>query len=314
MPVDDRPVLRLAHSPDPDDAFMWWPLFSIDGEAPRLETGRFRFEPVMEDIESLNRRSLTGDLEITAISCAQFPHVADRYALTACGASMGDGYGPKLVTREPMTRDEFLSRTLSIAIPGRRTTAYSALIILAETSKRQNVETSKHAVGATVGHPPFTPHEVPFETVIDQVASGAFDAGLVIHEGQLTYEQAGLHLVADLGAWWMDVEGLPLPLGVNTVRRDLEDRFGPGTLAEVTALLRQSVEYALANREASIAYALRFARGMPAELADRFVHLYVNRWTLDFGDDGRAAVRRFLKRCHACGLAPPLTEAHRTMV
>lgn len=293
---------------------MWWPLFELDGEPPWLQTGRFRFEPVMEDIESLNRRSTTGDLEITAMSCAQFPHVADRYALTACGASMGDGYGPKLVTREPMTREEFLARELTIAIPGRRTTAYSALVILAATSKRQEVRTPELPVGATVRHQPITPHEVPFETVIERVASGGYDAGLVIHEGQLTFEQAGLHLVADLGAWWMEVEGLPLPLGVNTIRRDLEDAHGPGTLAEVTALLRQSVEYALEHREASIAYALRFARGMPAELADRFVAMYVNRWTLDFGDVGRSAVRRFLKRCHEHGLAPPLTEPQQAMV
>jgi len=280
---DRRPILRLAHSPDPDDAFMWWPLLEVDGRPPRIDTGRFRFESVVADIETLNRRSLLGDLEITAMSCAQYPHVADRYALTACGASLGDGCGPKLVARTPL--DPAALRDATIAIPGERTSAFGIARLML------GADGFRHAV-------------VPFDEIIARVADGGYDAGLVIHEGQLTFREAGLHLVADLGAWWSDHTGLPVPLGVNAIRRDLARAFGPGTLEEVTATLRRSVEYALEHREASIAYALPFARDMGAERADEFVRLYVNSWTLDFGETGRAAVRAFLAELGAKGLAP----------
>ncbi|MHC5025178.1 MAG: menaquinone biosynthesis family protein [Planctomycetota bacterium] len=285
---DERPLLHLAHSPDPDDAFMWWPLFELNGTAPKLDTGRFRFEPVTEDIEVLNQRSAAADLAITAMSCAQYPHVADRYAITSCGASMGDAYGPKLVAREVMPVEALRERDLLVAVPGTRTSAFGALsLILGAGSFRHEV--------------------VPFDRIIDAVADGSVDAGLVIHEGQLTFEAAGLHKLVDVGTWWTQTTGLPMPLGVNCIRRDLEEAHGPGTLKEVTATLLRSVEYALEHREASIAYALDYARDMGAELADEFVAMYVNRWTLDFGDQGRTAVAEFLGRLAAIGLVPQVT-------
>jgi 1,4-dihydroxy-6-naphthoate synthase len=287
--IDDRQTLRLAHSPDPDDAFMWWPLLELDGRSPRIDTGRFRFEAVTADIETLNLRSHDGVYEITAMSCAQYPHVQEKYAITACGASLGDRYGPKLIAREPTTIDELRSRDVLIAVPGERTSAFGV------TTLMLGRDGFRHAV-------------VPFEAIIERVAAGEFDAGLVIHEGQLTFEQAGLHLVVDVGAWWAEQFDLPLPLGVNAIRRDLNESFGPGTMDEVTVLLRQSVEFALAHRAESIDYALGFARDMGADLADEFVAMYVNTWTLDFGEQGRAAVERFLAELHAAGLTPSIGQ------
>lgn len=283
--IDDRPVLRLGHSPDPDDAFMWWPLLHLGDGPSRLETGDFRFDAVPADIEVLNARSEAGDLEITAMSCAQYPRVRRDYALTACGASLGQGYGPKLVAGQPATLAALAAEDPLIAVPGLRTSAFGTLSLMLGAA------TFRHEV-------------VAFDEIIGRVAAGEFDAGLVIHEGQLTFEEAGLHLVEDLGAWWGRRHGLPLPLGVNAIRRDLERRFGEGTLATVTATLRRSVEYALAHRAESIRYALEFARDMGRDLADEFVSMYVNRWTLDFGDDGRQAVRLFLGELHRAGLAP----------
>ncbi len=283
---DSRPLLRLAHSPDPDDAFMWWPLLERDGSPPRVDTGRFRFETVQEDIEALNHRAGEGELEITAMSCANYPKVADRYAITSCGASMGDHYGPKLVARPGFALEDLQRGGGRLAIPGTQTSAYAAVRLMLGASRFEAVV-------------------VPFETIIERVADGSFDAGIVIHEGQLTYRDAGLELLADLGAWWSGQEEVPLPLGINAIRRDLEAQFGPGTLQEVTATLLASVEYALAHRDESVAYALNFARGMSSELADEFVSLYVNRWTLDFGEDGREAVRRFLLAGSVAGILPP---------
>jgi 1,4-dihydroxy-6-naphthoate synthase len=302
---DARPVIRLGHSPDPDDAFMWWPLFVIDGQLPRLDTGRFRFVPVEQDIQTLNERSQIGDLEITAISCAQYPHVKDRYALTTCGSSMGDAYGPKLISRKPMRPKELLSPEMTIAVPGTRTSAFAAATIM--LGELAPVLRSGHAtLQADAGTSPglFRFVAVPFEEIIDRVAAGEFAAGLIIHEGQLTFQHAGLHLVADLGAWWTKEHNLPLPLGVNVIRRDLESVHGPGTLREITTLLLASVNYALAHREESVAYAMRFARDMSSDLADEFIGLYVNKLTLDFGQRGREAVRVFLSETHRMGLTP----------
>jgi 1,4-dihydroxy-6-naphthoate synthase len=284
MSTGERPVLRLGHSPDPDDAFMWWPLLDR-GEGPRIDTGRFRFEAVTDDIESLNRRSSTAELEITAMSCAQYPHVSELYAVTACGASMGDAYGPKLVAREAVTMDSLRESGGPIAVPGRRTSAFGALSLILGTGG-------------------FRYEEVPFDRIIEAVAAREYDAGLVIHEGQLTYESSGLCLLVDVGAWWTGHHHCPLPLGLNTIRRDLDQRFGAGTLPEVTATLLRSVEYALDHRAESIAYALNFARDMGAELADSFIQLYVNQWTLDFGPTGTEAVRRFLDALHTAGVCP----------
>ncbi len=285
MAEDVRPILRLGHSPDPDDAFMWWPLFELDGNSPAIDTGRFRYAPVMDDIESLNQRSLTGELEITAMSCAQYPHVRREYALTSCGASVGDGYGPKVVARDRLTLDDLKRADIRIAIPGAHTTAFTTLCL-------------------ALGTRDFNFEVVAFERIIERVASGEFDAGLVIHEGQLTFEESSLRLVTDLGAWWRLQTGAPLPLGVNAVRRDLESRYRAGSLVEIAATLLGSIRYAMAHREQAVAYALGYARGMDANLADRFIEMYVNRWTLDFGEAGRAAVRGFLQRAHEAGLVP----------
>lgn len=283
---DDRPTLRLGHSPDPDDAFMWFPITGIAGAEPALDTGRFRFEAVQQDIETLNRRSDRGELEVTAISVAQYPHVSERYAFTSCGSSMGDGYGPRLVARANLPLESLRDGTATLAIPGRRTSAWLATGLMLGDASR---------VRAT---------EVPFDQVIERVAAGEFDAGLVIHEGQLTFQNHGLVLLADLGAWWTSRTSLPLPLGGNVIRRDLEDRFGPGTLREVTATLLRSLNFALEHRDQAIDYALQYARGMDRALADQFVAMYVNKHTLDFGPTGREAVRRFLSEAEAAGLVP----------
>lgn len=276
-------TLTLAHSPDPDDAFMWWPLF----EGLVKDPG-FAFEQIAADIETLNRRS-AGDasqlLDITAMSCANAPLVRDRYLVTACGASVGDGYGPKLVASAPVTVDALRERHSVIAVPGLRTTACMALTIM-------------------IGKGRFEAVERDFETIEACVASGEVDAGVVIHEGQLTFERNGLVLVEDLGRWWRERTELPLPLGVNAVRRDLDERLGTGSLARVLALLDRSVHYAIEHRDESLTRALAFARGLDRPTADRFVHLYVNRWTLDMGERGRAAVARLVSDAVAAGLLP----------
>ncbi len=288
---DHRPVLRLGHSPDPDDAFMWFPITGIAGAKPALDTGRFRFQPVQQDIETLNRRSDSAELEITAISIAQYPYVAHRYAFTSCGSSMGDGYGPRLVAREPITLDVLRDGRATLAIPGLRTSAWLATGLMLGDASRVRAA------------------QVPFDRIIPAVAGGEFDAGLVIHEGQLTFENDGLVLLADLGVWWTDRTHLPLPLGGNVIRRDLEAQYGPGTLGEVTATLLRSLHFALEHREEAIDYALQCARGMDRALADRFVAMYVNKHTLDFGPSGREAVRRFLAEAREAGLVPESAAA-----
>jgi 1,4-dihydroxy-6-naphthoate synthase len=280
--------ISLGHSPDPDDAFMWWPLFGIDGAAPEVGESGIRFVQVCDDIETLNRRSGGAEadlLDITAMSCANLPLVGHRYALTACGSSVGDGYGPKLVAREPLSPDALRSEGVTIAVPGRRTTSFLALSLM-------------------LGPGRFRFEEVPFDRIMEDVVSGRFPAGVVIHEGQLLFQDRGLHLVRDLGAWWRDHSGLPLPLGVNAVRRDLDARHGAGTQARVVRLLERSVAHAMGHRDRGVAYALRFARGLQADLAGTFVDLYVNRWTLDCGPSGRQAVDRLLGEAHAAGLLP----------
>ena len=282
-------TLRIGHSPDPDDAFMWYPLADFGpGEgpggqswSPRIDTGPYRFVHVLEDIQSLNERSGRGELEITALSIAQYPYVADRYALTRCGASLGDGYGPMVIApaQRSISIDDLPE--LRIAVPGERTSAFLALSM---------------QMGRRIPH-----YEVVmFDRIIPAVAAGEFDAGLIIHEGQLTYAEAGLQKVVDLGQWWGATRGLPLPLGGNAIRRDL----GEARMAEVCRILQQSIEYALAHREDAIRYALHYARDMGADLADRFVGMYVNKWTLDYGEQGRRAVEQFLGEAAAMGLVP----------
>ena len=270
--------LTLGHSPDPDDAFMFYGLAK-----QRIATSGWTFKHVLADIQTLNERALRGELDITAISIHAFPAVADKYALTNCGGSVGDGYGPTVVTREPMRVDDL--HGLTIAVPGEMTTAFLALNLLL------GVGTFKHTV-------------VMFDRILEYVASGQADAGLIIHEGQLTYQRHKLHGVVDLGAWWKSTTDLPLPLGGNCVRRDL----GLDAMTEVAGILRRSIEFSLAHRAEAVEYALGFARDMGSDLADRFVGMYVNHWTIDYGDVGRRAIHELLRRGHEIGLIPAVGE------
>jgi len=265
-------TLSLAHSPDSDDAFMFYGLARGHVAADGLEIVH-----VLKDIETLNREAREGRHEITAISIHAYPHVADRYALMPCGGSIGDGYGPLLVAREPL--DPALLDRLTVAVPGTLTTAYLALKLFSPGAK-------------TVVR--------PFHAILDEVEAGRADVGLVIHEGQLTYGVQGLHRILDLGAWWKEETGLPLPLGGNAVRRDL----GPALMARLTALVRETVVYSLAHRKEALAYAMSFARGMDPFIADRFVGMWVNDMTVDCGPRGRRAVQELLDRGHDAGVIP----------
>ena len=262
-------LIRLGHSPDPDDAFMFWALAT-----GAIDTRGFEFEHVLEGIQTLNEWALEGRLEVSAISLHAYPHVQDRYVLLPHGASMGSGYGPIVVAREELDEDDL--RRVEIAVPGRMTTAFLTLQLrLGEYRWR----------------------EVPFDQIMDEVLSGKADAGLLIHEGQLTYAAAGLHKVVDLGEWWLEDTGLPLPLGANVARRDL----GPDTLRELSDVLAESIRAGLDNRERALEYALQFGRGLDDELADRFVGMYVNELTEDYGEEGRRAVRELLRRGEEIG-------------
>ncbi len=261
--------IRLGHSPDPDDAFMFWGL-----AAGEVDPRGFEFEHVLRDIQTLNEWAQEGRLETTAISLHAYPYVQDRYLLLPHGASMGAGYGPIVVAREPLSDDEL--RRAEIAIPGRMTTAFLALRL-------------------RLGD--FAWREAPFDEIMDEVVSGRADAGLLIHEGQLTYGTAGLQKVIDLGEWWLEETGLPLPLGVNVARRDL----GPEILRELSAVLAESIRAGLDNRERALEYALQFGRGLDGDLADRFVGMYVNDLTEDYGEEGRLAVRELLRRGEEIG-------------
>ncbi len=258
--------IRLGHSPDPDDAFMFWGLAS-----GAVDSQGFEFEHVLADIQTLNEWALEGRLEVTALSLHAYPFVQDRYVLLPHGASMGAGYGPIVVGRGPIELGE-----AEIAVPGRMTTAFLLL---------------------RLAHGDFAFHETPFDRIIDEVKRGEADAGLLIHEGQLTYEAEGLTKVLDLGEWWLAETSLPLPLGVNVARRDLGDH----TLRRLADVLAASIRAGLQHRGEALAYARQWARGMPDELTDRFVSMYVNDLTRDYGDEGRAAVRELLRRGEMLG-------------
>jgi 1,4-dihydroxy-6-naphthoate synthase len=260
-------LIQLGHSPDPDDAFMFWGLAS--GE---VDPRQFEFEHVLRDIQTLNTWAIDGKLEVSAISLAAYPLVQEQYVLLPHGASMGSGYGPIVVAREEMSLAD--ARDIEIAVPGELTTAFLVL---------------RMCMGR------FRYRAVPFDQILDEVKSGSADAGLLIHEGQLTYEAEGLKKVVDLGEWWLLETGLPLPLGVNTIRRDL----GPEAMREVSAILRESIDAALAHRDEALDYALGFGRGLDDVRGDRFIEMYVNDLTLDYGDEGRQAVRELLERAHA---------------
>ncbi len=266
-------TIRVGHSPDSDDAFMFYALTH-----DKLDTGELRFVHQLEDIETLNRRALSGELEVSAVSIHAYAHLSDKYALLASGSSMGDHYGPKIVTRDPATLDDLKGRT--IAIPGTLTTAYLTLQL---------------CLGKDV---PVV--VMPFDQILPAVVAGKVDAGLIIHEGQLYYGEKGLHQVVDLGQWWFEQTGLPLPLGGNVVRRDL----GPELVERVAALLKGSIQYALDHRPEALAYALEYARDLDPALADEFIGMYVNEWTVDYGPRGREAVRTLLARAFEAGLLP----------
>jgi 1,4-dihydroxy-6-naphthoate synthase len=266
--------VRIGHSPDPDDAFMYYAIAT-----GRVDTAGYAVEQVLEDIESLNRRALAGELEVTAISIHAYAHLADRYALMACGASMGDGYGPIVVARKAVPPGDLAGMT--IAIPGTLTSAYLALRLF---------------LGAD-----FAFVVVPFDQILDAVASGRADAGLIIHEGQLTYGVHDLANIVDLGVWWgTRTGGLPLPLGGNAVRRDL----GPATVSALTKMYKDSIAFGLSHRGEALAYAKGFGRGLDDRLNDRFVGMYVNELTLDYGDRGRRSIQRFLDEGTAAGIVP----------
>jgi 1,4-dihydroxy-6-naphthoate synthase len=258
-------LIRVGFSADPDDAFMFWGLASGTVDARGHE-----FEPVIDDIQSLNELALEGRLEVTAMSAATYPLVQDRYLLLPHGGSIGSGYGPIVVAREPMSVDEL--RATEIVIPGELTTAFLVL---------------KMALGVDVAH-----RVLPFDEIQPEVAAGRAKAGLLIHEGQLTYGDQGLAKCLDLGEWWLLETGLPLPLGVNTVRRDL----GAEAVREVSQILRESIDAALDHRAEALEYALGFGRGMDSERGDRFIDMYVNEQTLDYGDEGRQAIQELLSR------------------
>ena len=264
----------MAHSPDSDDAFMFYAL--AEG---LVETEGLRFAHELGDIESLNRRALAGELAVTAVSFHAYAYLADRYLLLPHGASFGDGYGPVVVARRPMSREEISGGGITVAIPGRLTTAALALSLWAPAAATEII---------------------PFDAIGGEVSAGRREAGLLIHEGQLTFAGEGLTLVSDLGAWWKSETGLPLPLGGNVVRRDL----GPDTIGKVSRSLSASIEYGLAHREAALSHAMRFSRGLDRVRADRFVGMYVNDWTRGYGPAGRRAVQALLDRGHAAGLIP----------
>ncbi|MFK5956167.1 MAG: ABC transporter substrate-binding protein [Planctomycetota bacterium] len=272
-------TLQLGHSPDPDDAFMHYAL-----AADRLDTGGLSFEHKLEDIESLNRRAVTGDYEITAVSIHGYAFVSDKYALLNHGASMGEKYGPRIVAREEMSLSDLeKGKGKRIAIPGEWTSAHLATQMLI----------GDYDYGL-----------VDFDAIPDAVEQGEYDAGVLIHEGQLTFQEQGLVLLKDLGVWWSDeTDGLPLPLGGNTVRRDLGD-----LIPQVSSLLRESIQYGLNHREESVKYSLQFGRDLTLEQADEFIAMYVNDRTLDYGDDGREAVKLFLERAFRMGLIPQMPE------
>jgi 1,4-dihydroxy-6-naphthoate synthase len=265
--------ISIAHSPDSDDAFMFYGLATN-----KVRVSGHKFTHVLSDIETLNQRAMREAFyDVTAISFHVYPYIQEQYALMACGGSVGEGYGPMIVAARPYNLDEI--RSVRIAVPGTMTTAYLALKLFAP-----EIETVV----------------VPFDQIIPEVLAGNYSAGLIIHEGQLTYSRSGLCRILDLGVWWREQTGLPLPLGGNAIRRSL----GDATMQTVTQALKDSIQYGLDHREEALQYAMQFGRDLDTSLADKFVGMYVNERTLDYGDDGRAAIRRLLAMGHERGVIP----------
>ena len=280
--VTTETLIRVGHSPDPDDAFMFYALAK-----DKIDTGPYRFTHELVDIETLNRRAFTGELELTAISLHAYAHLHDKYMLCNCGASMGDQYGPMVVAPAEWKIEDLKGKV--IAVPGTLTTAFLSLSM---------------CIGKEFEHV-----VVPFDQIIEATAAGQFegqkiDAGLIIHEGQLTYGRDNLHLIVDLGKWWYEETQLPLPLGANGIRKDL----GEKVIDDVHRLLYESIQFGLDHRPEALEYALGYGRGLDQQLADEFVGMYVNDWTLDFSERGRQAVAELLRRGHECGVIPDLVK------
>jgi len=266
-------TLSVGHSPDPDDAFMFYALAHN-----KIPTGNLAFAHQLQDIETLNRRCLNQELDISAISLHAFAYLSDKYALLSSGCSMGDRYGPMVVAKKVYTIDEL--KSLRIAVPGTLTTAFLSLSLLLGSKFQYEI--------------------VPFDEILNAVEQGKVDAGLIIHEGQLTFQNQGLKLVVDLGVWWYEKTGLPLPLGGNVVRKDL----GADIISEASRLIRESIHYGLDHRKEALAYALQYGRDLDTGLADKFVGMYVNDWTVDYGEKGRKAVQLLLTEGHKAGVIP----------
>ncbi|MFT4587466.1 MAG: 1,4-dihydroxy-6-naphthoate synthase [Candidatus Binatia bacterium] len=277
----DPQKLTLGHSPDPDDAFMFYALAK-----DLIPNGGYQFEHTLQDIQTLNERATRGELDISAISIHAYAHVSDQYALLPAGASMGDGYGPMLVAKEEFTKDEIAGK--KIAVPGTLTSAFLALQIWLEKPAAD-----------------FDYIVVPFDQIFDAVKSGQADVGLIIHEGQLTYANEGLQVCKDMGVWWGEInDGLPLPLGGNVIHK----RHEPQARKAISDILTASIQYSLDHRDEAVEHALQYARDMGKDLADKFVGMYVNHWTLDYGDKGRESIRRFLAMGKERGLIPEQPE------
>src|ERR1051325_9497712 len=266
-------VFTLGHSPDPDDAFMFYAIAKN-----KIDLRGYRFEDRLEDIQTLNERAMRGELHISAVSIHACAYIADKYALLPCGASMGDGYGPIVITtsRESTLEIRDSLRTSGIAVPGTMTSAFLALKLY--------LGDFKHVV-------------VPFDQIFDAVTNGKADAGLIIHEGQLTYAKSGFKKVIDLGEWWKSETSLPLPLGGNVIRKDIPEEIQHDLLE----IMRESIDYGLAHRDEAVAHSMPYARDMNEQLADKFIGMYVNDFTRDYGEKGRAAIRKFLGDAHAAG-------------
>ena len=285
-------TIHLAHSPDSDDAFMFYAL--ADGQ---IDTQGLSYVHELQDIETLNGRALRGELDVTAVSIHAYAYLSDRYALLPHGASMGDGYGPMLVAKKKLSRDEIAGRR--IAVPGKMTSAFLALQLWLEQG------TKHHAPNAPLAEAKFNFSVVPFDKIFEAVRTGTADVGLIIHEGQLTYRNEGLEVCEDLGAWWgRENDGLPLPLGGNVIHKRIE----PETRRLISGILSASIQYSLKHRTEAVRHALQYARDMDRDLADKFVGMYVNHWTLDYGDRGREAIRRFLGKAFERGLVPHRQE------
>ena len=280
-------TLTLGHSPDPDDAFMFYALAK-----DLIPTHGFRFEHILQDIQTLNERATRGELDISAVSIHAYAYVSDKYALLPSGASMGDGYGPMLVAKQKWSREEILKK--KIAVPGTMTSAFLALQLWLGMTRTSNSE---------LRTPNFV--VVPFDQIFAAVKSGKADVGLIIHEGQLTYQNEGLVVCEDLGVWWGKQNGgLPLPLGGNVIHK----RFAPDVRRTISNILTASIQYSLDHRPEAVQHALQYARDMGRDLADKFVGMYVNHWTLDYGDKGRESIRRFLGQAFERGLIPHRQE------